>query len=689
MKRSIQILSVLLLLSQFSIAQILTPTTWEFKPAKSEVKVGDVVELEFHATIQKDWYLYSSDFDPNLGPIVTEVEFTPNDSYQLVGGLVPISPKKKYDDLWGGDITYFTKKGKFIQKVKILKPAAQIKGEISFQSCTDVDGRCVNGDQNFTFNVKGIAASAVATPEAAIKTTQSEAASIEKDGTRTALAEEDDKTEAAIETLPQVTNENEETTLTENTGVVNSDTPVAANSEEATSLWKFLLLALGAGFASIFMPCIYPIMPMTVSFFTKQENGKSKAFFYGISIMAIFAVMGLVTMAFGAPFLNFISTHWIPNLIFFIIFIIFGISLLGAFEIVLPHGAVNKIDRMSDRGGMIGIFFMALTLVVVSFSCTVPFVGSLLILSAQGEVLRPLYGMLAFGLPFAAVFTSLAMFPQWLKNLPKSGGWLNELKAVFGFLEFALALKFLSNIDLAYHWNLIHRNIFILVWVVIAILIGLYILGFLRLPKDSKVEKLSFARIAYSLVFFALAAYMIPGVTNKSLSLLSGILPPMPTTQVSGTIKPLANEKMKALPHGLQGFKDYHDALAYSGEVGKPVLIDFTGYACANCRKMEEFVWPKEGVLQRLSEDFVIASLYVDDKADLPIEKHYVSSYDNEKKTTVGAKNMDLEITKFNNNAQPYYAVVNAEGEPLLDPIGYSSEEEFIDFLDKGKSLHQ
>lgn len=681
MSKSIKLITLFLLISKVAFTQILKPTTWKFQPSKSEVKVGNVVELQFNATIQKDWYLYSSDFDPNLGPIVTEIEFSPNDSYELVGGVTPIHPKKKYDDLWGGDITYFTGKGQFIQKVKVLKPEAKIDGEISFQSCTDVDGRCVNGTEGFSFKVKGIASSA--TEPAKI-----EDASIEEEQEAVAAKDAIEEPEGAINKLPTLEEAvDKEAVISENDEVINSDRPV--QKEEATSLWKFLLLALGAGFASIFMPCIYPIMPMTVSYFTKQENGKSKAFFYGISIMAIFAVMGLVTMAFGAPFLNFISTHWVPNLIFFIIFIIFGISLLGAFEIVLPHGTVNKIDRMSDRGGIIGIFFMALTLVVVSFSCTVPFVGSLLILSAQGEVLRPLYGMLAFGLPFAAVFTSLAMFPQWLKNLPKSGGWLNELKAVFGFLEFALALKFLSNIDLAYHWNLIHRNIFILIWVVIAVLIGLYILGFVRLPKDNRVEKISFARIAYSVIFFAFAAYMVPGVANKSLPLLSGILPPMPTTELSATIKPLAHEKMKALPHGLQGFKDYDDALAYSEEVGKPVLIDFTGYACANCRKMEEFVWPQEEVLKRLSEDFVIASLYVDDKAALPVEKHYVSTYDNEKKTTVGGKNMDLEITKFNNNAQPYYAVVDSEGNPLIDPIGYSSEEEFIEFLDKGKSRFQ
>ncbi|NBA88153.1 thioredoxin fold domain-containing protein [Emticicia sp. CRIBPO] len=644
-------------------AQIEKPATWSFKAANENPKVGETIELQFIATIDKKWYLYSSDFDPDLGPIVTTMTFTPNDSYQLLGKIKAVHPKKKFDEIWQGDVTYFKEKGLFTQKVKILKENAVISGNIEFQTCTEADGKCINGKEKFSFNIQAKAAEAgpVKTDEPVVSEDTSKAVT---DGT--AVAADTITAEKATDTQISTTE---------------SEKPV----EETQSLWQFLLLAFGAGIASIFMPCIYPIMPMTVSFFTKQSNGRSKAVFYGLSIMAIFGVMGLITMAFGAPFLNFISTHWIPNLIFFLIFILFGISLLGAFEIVLPHEAVNKIDRMSDKGGLIGIFFMALTLVVVSFSCTVPFVGSLLILAAQGEVWRPLYGMLAFGLPFAIIFTALAMFPQFLKNLPKSGGWLNELKVVFGFLEFALALKFLSNIDLAYHWNLIHRNIFLVIWILIAFLVGLYILGFIRLSKDSKVEKYGWQRIFFSLIFFGLSFYMLTGVTGKPLALLSGILPPIPTTEVSAAADGPKNDKMRPIPHGLSGFSEFEDALAYSKEVGKPVLIDFTGYACANCRKMEENVWSKPEVLQRLKEDFVIASLYVDDKKELPKEKHYKSTYDDEMKTTIGDKNMDLEITKFNNNAQPYYVIVDSEGKTIVPPLGYSSTEDFIKFLDKGK----
>nr|MBP8156414.1 thioredoxin family protein [Leadbetterella sp.] len=602
-----------------------------------------------------DWYLYSSDFSPELGPTVTEFAFPKSKGFQTFGKIKPLNPKKKFDEIWGGDVTYFKGTGKFIQKIKILEANTAITGKITYQTCTDIDGKCVPGNESFTIKVSAVESSKV----------EQKTDTLSQDTTSEVVPSETIAKEISKNTNPEIAKK-----------------PM----EESKSLWQFLLAAFGVGFASIFMPCIYPIMPMTVSFFTKQKNGKSKAVFYGISIMAIFGLMGLVAMAFGAPFLNFLSTHWAPNLLFFIIFILFGISLLGAFEIVLPHSTVNKVDRLGDKGGLIGIFFMALTLVLVSFSCTVPLVGTLLIAAAQGEVLRPLYGMLAFGAPFAIVFAGLAMFPQLLKNLPKSGGWLNELKAVFGFLEFALALKFLSNIDLAYNFNLLHRNIFLAIWIVIAVITGIYILGFIRFFKDDKIEKRGPLRIAFAAMFLGLAAYMLPGVANKPLTLLSGILPPMPVASHGATNTTLPTDKMRALPHELFGFYDFDDAQAYAKEINKPILIDFTGYACANCRKMEENVWSKPEVLKRLKEDFVIASLYVDDKKELPKEKQYTSTYDNELKTTVGDKNMDLEITKYNNNAQPYYVIVHPNGDKLLEPLGYSSEIDFIKFLDKGKA---
>lgn len=658
--RKLTLFIILLTCSLLTVAQIETPTTWSNSLSKSNPKVGETIELRFEATIKKGWYLYSSDFDPEIGPIVTTFSFKPSKEFKLIGGITPKNPKTKFDEIWGANIKYFTEKAVFIQKIQILSEKTVILGDIEFQSCTDVDGRCINGKEKFTISV--VASPAEKTDKKIDSLTVLEGDTADLVGEPTKV----DKIQVQIE-ASQKSNEIE-----------------TQNSSDESSLLDFLLIAFMAGFASIFMPCIYPIMPMTVSFFTKQEKGRFKAIFYGISIMAIFSVMGFVTMLFGAPFLNFISTHWIPNLLFFILFIVFGISLLGAFEIVMPHETVNKIDQLSEKGGLIGIFFMALTLVVVSFSCTVPFVGSLLIYSSQGEVMRPLYGMLAFGLPFALVFSGLAMFPQFLKTLPKSGGWLNELKAVFGLLEFALALKFLSNIDLAYHLNLIHRNIFLLIWIVIGVLITLYILGLIRFSKDNRIEKYHWSRIFFASIFAGLTLYMVPGITGKPLSALSGILPPAPIeTTTNSNNAPAVN--MRALPHNLWGFYDIDDAKAYAAKINKPILIDFTGYACANCRKMEENVWPKSEVKKILSEEFVIASLYVDDKKELPLEKQYLSNYSNEMITTIGAKNMEYEITQFNNNAQPYYIIIDAQGKVLMKPIGYSSENDFLSWLKEGK----
>ena len=658
--RKLTLFIILLTCSLLTVAQIETPTTWSNSLSKSNPKVGETIELRFEATIKKGWYLYSSDFDPEIGPIVTTFSFKPSKEFKLIGGITPKNPKTKFDEIWGANIKYFTEKAVFIQKIQILSEKTVILGDIEFQSCTDVDGRCINGKEKFTISV--VASPAEKTDKKIDSLTVLEGDTADLVGEPTKV----DKIQVQIE-ASQKSNEIE-----------------TQNSSDESSLLDFLLIAFMAGFASIFMPCIYPIMPMTVSFFTKQEKGRFKAIFYGISIMAIFSVMGFVTMLFGAPFLNFISTHWIPNLLFFILFIVFGISLLGAFEIVMPHETVNKIDQLSEKGGLIGIFFMALTLVVVSFSCTVPFVGSLLIYSSQGEVMRPLYGMLAFGLPFALVFSGLAMFPQFLKTLPKSGGWLNELKAVFGLLEFALALKFLSNIDLAYHLNLIHRNVFLLIWIVIGVLITLYILGLIRFSKDNRIEKYHWSRIFFASIFAGLTLYMVPGITGKPLSALSGILPPAPIEATINTNNAPA-ENMRALPHNLWGFYDIDDAKAYAAKINKPILIDFTGYACANCRKMEENVWPKSEVKKILSEEFVIASLYVDDKKELPLEKQYLSNYSNEMITTIGAKNMEYEITQFNNNAQPYYIIIDAQGKVLMKPIGYSSENDFLSWLKEGK----
>ena len=657
----------LTLFTLFAQGQIIKPTVWTVEKSTDKANIGDVFEITYSCKIKSGWYIYSTVFEAEE-PTHTVFTFKPNASYALVGKPKPVGFHEKFDEVWGAKVSVAENEAKFVQKIKILKADPVVSGDFVFGVCNNETGQCLP-PETIDFKIEGITVSQ----------------------TETAASESENP--APIETpIPK--------TDTASLGAPASSaaigTPVAeqpqpVTSQPAQSLWGFLLTAFLAGLASIFMPCIYPIMPMTVSFFTKQTNGAAKALFYGLSIMAIFGLIGFVAMIFGADFLNFISTHWLPNLLFFFVFIFFGVSLLGGFEIVLPHNVVNNIDQLSDKGGLVGLFFMALTLVVVSFSCTVPFVGSLLILAAQGEVMRPLYGMLAFGLPFALVFTSLAIFPQWLKNLPKSGGWLGEVKVVFGFLEFALALKFLSNIDLTYHWNLLSRNTFLVLWIIAFSIIGLYILGFMRLPKDAKVAKITLPRAGFAAVAFALVLYMIPAVSGRPAPLLSGILPPMGYGYVGASaITQPTNPKLRTLQYGLEGFYEYEDALAQAKTVNKPVLIDFTGYACANCRKMEDNVWPDEAVLKRLKNDFVIASLYVDDKKELDSARHYTSAYDGKLKTSVGAKNADFQITKFNNNAQPYYCAVDLNGKLLTaKPIGYTTVEEFLVFLDNAKTAFE
>ncbi|MCU0338303.1 MAG: thioredoxin family protein [Spirosomaceae bacterium] len=663
-----------------SFAQIQNHAKWSFEVPKNPVKVGDVVEVKFNAKIDPTWHLYSTEFEVKEGPQPTEFTFKPNSSYELVGKPKPVGFHNFYEEVWGGNTSVAEGKGSFIQKVKILEENPQIPVSIAYQTCQN-DGLCTMG--NVDLVVTGFKITKVTDSPSAATSSQSAVNS-----KQSAIGSE------------QSTLDTNQTTVNSKQATVNSDSPttqtLTETPEPEESLWSFLLACFLGGLASIFMPCIYPIMPMTVSYFTKQEHGTSKALLYGLSIIAIYTVLGFLVSRFGgAQAANFISTHWLPNAIFFVVFVAFGLSFLGLFEIVLPSSFVNNVDRQADKGGLMGIFFMALTLVVVSFSCTAPIAGTLLILASKGsEVLRPVLGMAFFALPFAIVFTGLAMFPKFLKSLPKSGGWLNEFKVVFGILEFALALKFLSNIDLAYHWNLLDREIFLAIWIVLFSLIGFYVLGKLRMDKDTPLKGISIPRFLIASATFSFVVYMIPGMFGAPLRSLSGWLPPEQTQDFflsnavgsGGTVTQSATSDTRKphLPHGLEGFFDYDQAVAQAKATGKPVFIDFTGFNCANCRKMEANVWPQEEVLKRLKNDFVIASLYVDDKTDLPAEQRYVSSYDQREKTTIGDKNADFQITKFNNNAQPFYCIVSPTGELLTKPVGYTSTEEFVAFLDGG-----
>lgn len=672
--------AVFILLTFSAFGQIQNHAQWTFESPQKEAKIGEVVEIKFNATIDQTWHLYSTQFKVE-GPQPTEFAYKTNDTYQLIGKPKPVGFHDFYEEVWEGNTSVAEGKAGFIQKVKILKASPKIEGTITYQTCQN-DGLCTMGKVDFKIDIK------VAADTKKVEVTPTQPVTNEQVAAATSTTTDSSKSlveSAQPEPAAQASTDSSPTVSSE---------PLTNEPEE--SLWSFLLACFLGGLASIFMPCIYPIMPMTVSYFTKQEHGTGKALLYGLSIVAIFTLLGfLVSRIGGAQAANFISTHWVPNAIFFIVFILFGLSFLGLFEIVLPNSFVNSVDKQADKGGLVGIFFMALTLVVVSFSCTAPIAGSLLILASKGnEVMRPVLGMIAFSVPFAVVFTGLAMFPKFLKSLPKSGGWLNEFKVVFGLLEFALALKFLSNIDLAYRWNTLDREIFLAIWIVLFSIIGFYVLGKLRMDKDTPIKGISIPRLLISSATFAFVVYMIPGMFGAPLRALSGWLPPEQTQDFyltnavgsgGGSASVTKADRNKPhLPHGLEGYFDYEQALAQAKAVGKPVFIDFTGFNCANCRKMEANVWPQSEVLSRLKNNFVIASLYVDDKTELPKEKQFVSTYDKREKTTIGDKNADLQITKFNNNAQPFYCVVTPEGELLTKPVGYTSTEEFVQFLDAG-----
>ena len=693
MKQRILFLFLSLFLVNVALAQVKNHAKWTEGYSPKNPKVGDVVELTFTATLDEGWYIYSSKLKVE-GPEPTTFTFTKNNNYQLVGGIVPVGFKDHFEEVWDGNVSTAIKTGIFKQKIKILKENPILKVNVKYQTCSD---QCVQGEHDFELNVKtakGNGQSAVGNRQSALSSGESavnDSQSVIGNGL-SAVGDSSQKLKNGTSTLQDSKAERRPLT---------SGTPPAHNSQLKTqdskeqSLWAFLLACFLGGLASIFMPCIYPIMPMTVSFFTKQEGGKGKIILYGISIIAIYTFFGfLVSLIGGAEAANFISTHWLPNAIFFIVFVLFGLSFLGLFEIVLPSSLVNNIDKQADRGGLAGIFFMALTLVVVSFSCTGPIASSLLIEASKGEqFLRPILGMAFYALPFALVFSGLAMFPSLLKTLPKSGGWLNEFKVVFGLLEFALALKFLSNIDLAYRWQILDREIFLAIWIVLFSFIGFYVMGKIRLEKDSEVKTLSIPRIMLSVALFSFVMYMIPGMFGAPLRGLSGWLPPEQTQDfyltnngTATTSAVNADSRKPHFPHGLNGYFDYNEALAEAKKQNKPLFVDFTGFACANCRKMEANVWPKPEVLSKLQNDYILVSLYIDDKTELPENQKYVSSYDKKQKTTVGARNTDLQITKFNNNAQPYYCLLDKNGNSLTPPVGVTSTDEFVQFLNTGLS---
>ena len=476
------------------------------------------------------------------------------------------------------------------------------------------------------------------------------------------------------------------------------------------SLWEIFLFGFLGGFAAFLLPCVYPMLPLTVSFFTKRGGSRKNAIFqsciYGFSIIFIYVAFGMIiTLLFGPAALNGLATNGIFNFCFFLVLIIFGASFLGAFEIMLPTSLANKLDEKSDKAGFVGIFFMAATLVVVSFSCTGPAIGGVLANAVtKGERLAPIVVMFGFSLAIALPFTIFAMFPSALKSLPKSGGWLNSVKVILGFIEIAFALKFLSNVDLAYHWNWFDREIFLSLWIAIGLMMGLYLIGKIKFAHDNEVTSLSVPRTFISIIVFAFVIYMIPGLWGAPLKSISALLPPLSTQdfdlsggvgQTTSSKDPSTTKKyaelFKRLPKvkGVDDYYDYDQAVEVAKQLNKPILIDFTGWNCVNCRKMEANVLPNPEVLHRLQNNFVVVQLVIDDKTELPDSEQSISEFDGKKITTLGAKWLNLEITKYKSNAQPFYVIINQKGDALVPPQGSLSISDYISYLDSGTAAYK
>lgn len=680
-----------------SFGQILTPAKWTFSSSNPSPSVGDEIELVFKASIDKNWYLYSNEFTCEDGPFKTSINFKTHPSYQLVGKLRAINPLPKHDPIFDCDVKIFKGTGEFRQKIKILKPDLTIGGESEYQVCSDVDGKCIPFNDDFSFsNIKVREGTKDESKNDPVKKDSSEASTFQPA-----------TSELPSETFggqgQQLVTRNQSPVLgpTLDKSILEGSPPL--NQE---SFLGYLLFAFVLGLASLITPCVFPMVPMTVTFFLKdnqtKREGIRKAVIFGLSIIVIYTLAGtLFAVLLGAEGLNSLATHWAPNLFIFVIFIVFALSFFGLFEINAPYQLVNKVDKQAEKGGLLGIFFMAATLVLVSFSCTIPIVGNVVVLSAGGQIIKPVLAMFSYSLAFSIPFTLFAIFPEWIKSLPKSGGWLNSVKVTLGFLELALCLKFLSIADQAYHWGLLDRDVNIAMWIVIFGLMGIYFLGKLRMPGDSPVEKVTVPRLLLSVATFSFVVYLIPGLWGAPLKMLAGYLPPTSTLDfdmVAMTRSLKSSEVCDEpkysdflhLPHGLQGYFDYKQALACARQQNKPLFIDFTGHGCTNCREMEAVVWSDPQVLQRLQNDFVVVALYVDDKTELPEAQWFTSKYDNKIKKSIGKQNADLQINNLENNAQPFYVLVGKDERVLAWPYSYDrSVEKFVKFLESGKKKYK
>ena len=643
---------------------------------------GAEYELRFEAAIPSGFHMY--DMGPyEGGPNPTVITLSPEAGVELVGSVEQrTKPHRYFDQMFGMEIGTFSGKALFTQRVRLTAAQAKVRAAIEWMICDDKS--CMPPSDTELTLVVGAAAATERVSDTAANSGSVAGAFETTAGAETAAAP-------------------------------------AKDAAGSGSLWSLIIEAILWGFAALLTPCVFPMVPMTVSFFMKSSGkpalGRFRAGMYGFFIVALYtlpiAAIIVITRLVGgdavtADIFNWLATHWLPNLIFFAVFMLFAASFFGAFEITMPSWMVNKSDSKADSKGLAGIFFMALTLVLVSFSCTGPIVGSVLIKSTAGEFWSPIVTMLAFSLAFALPFTLFAFFPSMLKKLPKSGGWLNSVKVVLGFVEVALGFKFLSVADQTYHWGLLDREVYLAIWIVVFAMLGFYLLGKLRFAHDDEVQHVGVGRLALAIAVFTFVVYLIPGMWGAPLKALSGYLPPLTTqdfvlgqttsagASVSATA-PLRTVDGKApkysdvlhLPHGLEGFFDLKEAEAYAARAGKPLFIDFTGHGCVNCREMEARVWSDPRVLELLRNDYVICALYSDDKMELP-ESEWVTTESGKVLRSLGKINAHYALKTFGVNAQPYYVLQGRDGRMLVEPRGYDLDvEAFVDFLRRGVEAYR
>ncbi|KPK84536.1 MAG: hypothetical protein AMS27_09610 [Bacteroides sp. SM23_62_1] len=679
MKKSFLVLLLLILTTViFRLqSQVLDPVDWEFS---YEQTGNNHVDLIFMARIEDNWHLYSQDL-PEGGPIPTSFTFIASDNYTRAGDVKEITrPEVKHDPSFDLDLKMFSHEAEFRQTVMIMAEGAfSLSGTIEYMTCDDQ--RCLPPtEEEFTFTLGGSEGVIDQPSEGQPLRTAPQTLTVDSDDKPVSTIDD-----AVVESIP--------------------------STGESRSLWLFFLISFLAGLGAILTPCVYPMVPMTITFFMRGSENRIRAILkglvFGISVILIYTLIGVIVAltSAGADVASQLSTHWIPNIIFFLLFMVFAASFLGMFELILPGNWVNSADKQADKGGYIGAFFMALTLVLVSFSCTGPIVGAILVESAGGLAFKPILGMFGFSFAFALPFTLLSIFPSWLKGLPKSGGWMNSVKVVLGFIVLAFGFKFLSTIDQTYHLNILSREVYLSLWIVIFTMMGFYLLGKLRLANDSVLPHISVPRLILAIITFSFVVYLVPGLFGAPLTGISALIPPkssqsfdltytipaIPAGQDNmslpgtGNCGPAKYSDFLHLPWGLPGYFDYEEGMACAKKEGKPVFLDFKGHACSNCKEMEAKVWSDPDVLRRLRENYVIIALYVDDRTKLPENEWITSSFDGKEKRTIGKKNMDLQITRFNTNTQPYYVLVDHEGYPLVPPRGHDlNVQRFVEWLDEG-----